>query len=485
MQDGLRHQVVKGARWAFLSSVAVRACQMLTTLVLAKLLVPGDFGLFTLVSIVTNAMTIFPEIGFARVLIYRQGDVRETANTAFTLSLATGALLAGLLISVAEPISRAFNSPGMASPVRVMALSLLVSSAAYVPMALLDKELKFKKAAFSEIGGWIVYAAVSITLAAAGHGVWSLVIGYTAMTLVSTVITWIVSPWRPRIQFRLEESRVIVGYGKHLVVGVLAAFIFLQIDKAAVGKWIGVTALGFYGIAFTVCSLPATNLTSVVNRVMFPTYSKLHENTAEIRRVYLNTVRHLSTAGFLAAAAMIVLPGPVIGVFYGPKWAPAIPLFTVFAFYGLIRTIGATADAVFMATGNPAMVKRTRAIQLAIGVALVYPAARGFGMLGVGVLFTFAYLAGTLYGLGKVRGILGIGASGWLDAMKWPAVSASVACAAAYLSVYRVASPAWTTVVAVLAVLLVVYGLTMFLLDRAAFVEIRTILAGPKQVEAS
>jgi len=482
MQDHLKHQVVKGAKWAFFSSIAVRAFQMLTTLVLAKLLVPGDFGLFTLVSIVTNAMAIFPEIGFARVLIYQQGDIRRTANTAFTLSLATGCVLAALLLVTAPALGRAFSAPAMTSPVRLMALSLVVSSAAYVPMALLDKELRFKRAAFSEVSGWLVYMSVSITLAALHFGVWSMVIGYTAMTCVCTIVTWAVSPWRPSFGFRLDELRVIADYGKHLVVGALASFIFLQIDKAAIGKWLGVTALGFYGIAFTVCSLPATNLTTVVNRVMFPTYSKLHDNMAAIRGVYLRTVKHLSSAAFLAVVAMIALPGPVIRAFYGPKWAPAIPIFTVLAFYGLVRAIGATSDVVFMATGNPVLVKRMRTIQLAIGASLVYPVAKTFGVVGVAVLFTCAHFIGTIYGLGRVQHILGIGKLEWLDTLRRPAIAAGITYLLSRLTVELAVKPPWAAAVLVFAVLTGSYAASVFLLDRGTFGELRAVLVRPKGV---
>lgn len=484
MQDRLRLQVVKGAKWAFFSSIAVRACQMITTMVLAKLLVPGDFGLFTLVSIVTNAMAIFPEIGFARVLIYRQDDIRSTANTSLTLSLVTGTALAAAVILSAEPIARLFSAPAMIGPVRVMALTLIVSSLSYVPMALLDRELMFRQAASSEVAGWVVYTATSIILAMMGFGVWSMVIGYAGMTVVIAIVLWSVSPWRPRFEFRLDESRVIVSYGKHLVVGVLAAFVFMQIDKAAVGKWLGVTALGFYGIALTVCSLPATNLTNVVNRVMFPTYSKLRDNLGEIRRIYLTTVKHLSVAGFLATAAMLTLPGPLILAIYGPRWEPAIPLFTVFAFYGVIRTIGATADAVFMATGNPVYVRRTRTIQLSLGATLVYPIAMRYGVIGVAILFTCAYLAGMLYGLRTAQRILDITPSGWFAALRTSAISAAAATGSARLLAGLATTP-WARIALLLIVLVGVFVSCACLLDRDMLGEMRSILSRPKEVTAS
>ncbi|MHB0913816.1 MAG: oligosaccharide flippase family protein, partial [Armatimonadota bacterium] len=286
MQEQVTSDAVRGAGWAFASSVSVRVLQVVTTLALAKLLVPADFGLFALASIVTNAMAMLPDIGFAQALIYEQGDVKRSANTAFILSVLLGLTLAAGLFLLAPAMARGFGVPGLTGPLRVMSATLVVTGATAVPLSLMDKKLRFKRRAVPELLGAGTYAAVSIALAAAGLGVWSMVIGWTAMTAVYAVAVWLVSGWRPALEFWPDKSRVIVNYGKHLVVASLAAFIFLQVDKAAIGKWVGVTALGFYSISFTVCNLPATNITGVLNRVMFPTYSRMG-GPAEIRECTL------------------------------------------------------------------------------------------------------------------------------------------------------------------------------------------------------
>lgn len=484
MQDQLKSQVVKGTKWAFFSSIFVRALQMITAATLAKLLMPAEFGVFTLATIVTNALIIFPESGFAQALIYQQGNIKRTANTALILSTATSAALAAVLFFSAPTVGWIFNTPQIVMPTRIMALTVIMAGMTSVPTALLDKELMFKRRAFADVAGWTTYAVLSIVLAVKGYGVWSMVIGWTALSIVNMIVIWIVCPWRPTIEFRMDESRVIVSYGKHLVLGVLAAFVFLQIDKAAVGKWLGVTALGFYGLAFTVCSLPATNLTSVVNRVMFPAYSKLHDNLDEIRSIYLRTVKHLSVVAFFAAVGMMVLPGPLIRVFYGPKWEPAIPLFSILAFYGLVRTIGATADSVFMGTGHPIYVQRMRTIQLAIGGGLVYPAAKLYGVMGVASLFTIAYMIGTLYGLAKVQKILGIRTIRWAEAIRWPTAAAVMAGAITWLAASSFVRPSWTAVIVTTMMLSCAYGAFLFLFDRGTYRELQLMISRSKRAGA-
>jgi len=290
---------------------------------------------------------------------------------------------------------------------------------------------------------------------------------------------WAVSSWRPRLEFDRTEVRVIVDYGKHLMMASLATFIFFQIDNAAVGKWLGAGALGFYYLAFTVCNMPATNLAHVINRVMFPTYSRLQDNLEEMRRVYLKTVRYISMAAFPAAAAIFVLADPVIRTFYSHKWEPAIPLFHILVFYGLIRSIGCTASAVFMSTGNPNAVRRVSTIQLLIAIPLVYPAAMYAGTTGVAVLFTGAYTIGVMYAFRQVQGLLNISATRYFKAFS-PALTAS---AAAGVTAWFIGGNSVSLTRILVAALIVglVYGTGLFVLDRSAYSEIVELVSKSKE----
>ena len=481
MRDQLRRDAVRGVGWAFFSSASVRILQVITTLVLAKLLMPADFGVFALATLIVNGAAIFRDAGLAQSLIYQRGDIRGSANAAFLLGAAFSIVLAGILFISAPPLGWAFNTSEIVEPIRVMSAALIISGAANVPLALLDKHLKFKRRAVPEVAGAIAYATVSIALAAEGFGVWSLVVGWLAMSVVSTVAAWMVCPWRPALEFDRQQARVIVGYGKHLMVASLAVFIFFQVDKAAVGKWLGVTALGFYSLAFTVCNLPATNLTHVVNRVMFPTYSRLQDDLSEMRFVYLRTIRYISLAAFPAAVGILVLSGPVISLFYGEKWMPAIPLFHILAFYGFVRSIGGTAGAVFMSTGNPELVRRVSFMQVAMIVPLLYPVARTCGTAGVAVLFTGAYAVGTVYSLGKVQEILGLNRMSYVGATGLSLAAAALAGASGWVVSLGFGPPSWNGVAAVFAMFCSVYGASVFLLDRSAYAELAGILAKSKQ----
>lgn len=480
MRKELRTRAVKGVGWAFFSSTVVRGVQIITTLTLARLLMPADFGIFSLSSLIVSALVIFRDVGFAQVIIYRQDDPGKSASTAFMLSMLTSAFLSVLLFVAAPFLGSAFGETAIISPIKAMAPTMLISGAANVPLALLDKELRFRTRAVPELVGALTYAIISIMSATFGLRAWSLVIGWIAMTVATTIATWWVVSWRPALEFDRAEARVIVGYGKHLMVASLVVFAFFQIDKAAIGAWLGVVQLGFYSMAFTVCNLPATNLSHVVNRVMFPTYSILQNDLTEMRQVYLRTIKWISLVAFPAAVGIYVLAGPVVTVFYGDKWLPAIPLFHVLAVYGLIRSIGSTASAVFMSTGNPRYVQRVSTLQLVAAVPFLYTFATRWGPLGVAWLFTGAYAIGTLYALSRVQRILGIYAVQYVKTVT-PSLSSAAAAGVVAWTPAGVLGEARVLTVFLTAVLVVAaYFFSISVTDRSAAREFRAMLAASR-----
>ena len=181
-------------------------------------------------------------------------------------------------------------------------------------------------------------------------------------------------------------------------------------------------------------------------------------------------------AAFPAAIGILVLAGPIIRVFYGEKWVPAIPLFYVLALYGLVRSIGCTASAVFMSTGRPAFVRRVSLLQLLIAVPLVYPIAREFGTVGVAILFTGAYSVGTVYALGKVRQILGIEVLSYARVVSLPLVAAALAGLTGWIVCLGLGPASWTGVAASGVMLGSVYGTSVYLLDRSMYPELTGLL---------
>lgn len=477
MRKTLGRSVITGVGWTFMGATTVRVMQFLVTIVLARLLAPDAFGLFALGTMIITALTLFRDLGFGQALIYHKTDVQKNAETTFLFSAIFGISAWIVIFFISPLLAMVFGGPALIWPLRVMSFSVVLSSFATVPSTLLEKELEFKRRALPELTMGLTYAAVSIALAYKGYGVWSLVIGHIASTAMASAVAWTVAKWKPVASFHKESAKRTLSYGKPLMAATVLFLAFFYIDHAAIGRWLGVTALGYYSLTYTICNLPATNITHVVNKVMFPTYSKLNDDMAALRRAYTRTVKSISMLSFPVAIWLALVANDFVIGFFGTKWSPAIPIFRVLAFYGMFRSVGATAGNIFLALGQPRWVYRLNCLQLAIAVPLVYPVAMKFGTVGVAVLFTLAYTIGTSLALWKVVRVLEMTVWEYIGMFKLPMIGSISTIAASYAVAAILLPDGLATAVGSAVLSLIAYPLVAIGLDRESFKTARSMLS--------
>ncbi|MCD6291178.1 MAG: lipopolysaccharide biosynthesis protein, partial [Anaerolineae bacterium] len=375
-----------GFFWVALSTIASRLVSFLTTLILARLLTPADFGLVALALLAINSLQFFQELGFGAALIYRQEDVEEASYTAFFSIVCMSLLLYTLSALGAPLVARFFDSPGLTSVLRVLALIMVIGSFGQVPYVLLSKELDFRRRAAPDVLSGFGGSVLAIGLALSGFGVWSLVYGQILESALRTVLVWRFCPWRPRRSFSWSIARDLFGYGKHIVGSRVLIFFITNIDDAFVGKLAGSTALGLYGLAYKISNLPATQITRLINQVMFPAFSRMQNRVDEMRRTYFTAVRTVAwLSAPIAVATVVFAPNFVIGL-YGDTWAPAVLPMQLLAVYGFIRSIAANMGNIFRAGGRPQWLVYIAAWRLATMALLLYPATHYYGIVGVSAL---------------------------------------------------------------------------------------------------
>lgn len=483
----LQSKVISGVGWTFMASTSAKLLNFFVTLVLARLLAPEDFGLFALGFMLVTAVAIFRDYGLTQSLIYQKGDVTTYAHSTFVMSACFGVGAWVLIYVLAPVVAKVFGNQELTSPLRLMSVSLVFSSLVMVQSALLEKELEFKRRAAPEFANGIAYAVVSISLAYAGMGVWSMVTGHVAGALAGAVTTAVVADYRPKLEFHGKSAKKTMSYARHLMIASVLTLAFFYIDQAAIGKFLGVVSLGYYSLAFTICNLPATNITHVVNKVMFPAYSQMNTDIPAMRQAYLRTIHSIAVFSVPIAFATWAAAPDFVHTFLKPKWYPAIPLFMVLPLYGLVRSIGATAGSIFMAVGDPKWVYRTNAVMVIMAAPLVYSAAIRYGVMGVAVLFTVAYISGTTLALRKAAHILGMSFFGY-----WPSVRSSLIASVLSVALGRLAG-AIATAPGVrfglfLIVMLPVYVVALRLLDPEVgnmASSVRRHLAASREVSAT
>lgn len=363
-----------------------RGLSLVVTIILARLLAPEHFGLLSIATLAINSLVFFQELGFGAALIYRQDDVDAAANTAHWTIIASSAILYAIAFVGSPLVAQFFHSPEVTPVLRVLSLTIVVSSLSRVSYTLLSKELDFRKKVLPEFVASFGGNLAAIVLALLNFEVWALVWGQLADNVIRTALVYAVSAWRPRLQFDKALFRELFGYGKHVAVSQVLIFGITNVDDLFVGRLLGQQALGYYGLAYKVSNLPATNITRLVTRVTFPAFSQIQNDMARMRSAFFRLVRYVSLLAIPVGVATVIFAHDFTYAILGEKWAPAIAPIQLLGIYGLIRSVAANMGTIFQAGGKPQWLAGIAVWRLITMTVLLYPAIVWGGLIGVCVL---------------------------------------------------------------------------------------------------
>lgn len=373
-----------------------RLAQTIATLVLARLLLPADFGLMAIALIIINALSLFRDMGFNQALIHRRHDLDVAADTAFFMTPVLGLLLAAITFIAAPVAASLFGNPDATSIIRVLAVCLIISSFGMVPATMLERDLRFRRKVLPDSLPVIGYSAAALIAAAYGMGVWSLVVAEIVRSLLVATVIWPFTLWRPRLRFSMPVARQLIAYGRHIVGAGIAIFFFTNADNAAIGRWLGTEQLGFYVLAFTLGAMPLTQFAYSINRVLFPSFTFLQHSRGSLAEAYGKTLAVVGTLAAPITLATALLGPAFLHLLYGDKWEGSITSLQILAFYGFFRAGGGSAGEILKSLGKPRQLAMVTYIQLLLVLVCLYPAVIFGGIAGVAILFTGATLAGVL-----------------------------------------------------------------------------------------
>ena len=384
-----RKQVAASAAWVGLSTAIVKVLAFITiTLVLARVLSPSDFGLVGLAWLAINAFDFLRELGITGALVYRQGEDNDIAANVAYISLAVASVVIYGIVFLSAPwIERFFSDAhGLASILRVLALTMLINAIGQVPYTLMAKNLDFRNKAIPEIIAGVGNSIVAITMALKGFGVWSLVGGYLTDSILRNTLVWFFTAWRPRLRFQREVWREMLDYGKHLVSSRVLIFGITNIDDAMVGRVLGAESLGFYTLAYRLSNLPATHITKLISNVMFPAFSKIQREQDRVRNIFFQTVHAVGLVAIPISAATVILGPNFVHNYYQGRWDDAILAMQWLTIYGFMRSIAANMGPILKAMGKPQWISALALWRLITMAVLLYPAILWKGIVGVSIL---------------------------------------------------------------------------------------------------
>jgi len=382
--SGLSRAAVGGVAWQGLSYLAGKILVLGTTIILARLLVPGDFGLVGLALVFIAYAETITDLGMAQALIYLP-EGKEANDAALTVTLGFSAVMVGAAMLAAPAVAEFFRRPDVTDLFRVLSLSLLIGGAGQVPDALLRKRLQFRRRLIADLSRSAGQGVVSITLAAAGAGPWSIVYGYLVGGALWTGIAWALVPYRPGPRFwriRWTRARPLLSYGVAVAGNALLLSLVFDIDYLIVGRQLGATPLGHYTLGFRIPEMVIINVFYVLSTVAFPLFSRAREDMDRLRRGYLTTIRLQTVYGVGIGLGMAAVAPMLVHVLFGPKWEASIVPLQALALYAAFRSLGVGAVDVFKAIGRPSLAMTLSFLRLLVLVPVLLFAV-GYGIDGV------------------------------------------------------------------------------------------------------
>ncbi len=459
-------------------TLLVRPLNLAGRILLARMLLPSDFGAVALAMLFVGSSYLFVGLGMSPAIIHSDLDRGKIAFHAFVVATVSSLTITIFALTNSAWLATVLGDPEVEPILRVLLALLLLNAWKLVPSALLRKDMKFGAVAKSNLYAQMTNLAVSLVLALLGFGVWSLVIGNVSAGVVAVVVVWWLSPdrvWLKPVPWDWTVVKQLLGYGSQSTASGAVRFFAWNWDDWLVGRRLGTDALGFYNKAFSFTNLMIQQFgLNVVGGVFFPAYATLKENTARLQRAYLKSVQMVSTLVFPIGLGLLVTAPVLVPVLLGQKWNPMIETFQIFSILVLTRPISANTSSVFQAVGKP-IYNMYAAIVLSVVMVPTALLLVPYGIAGVAVAVLLADIAGLLFNLIQVNRVLP-GSALKTIRVSIPSLAAAlimfgVVVASLDYLVQTVGENIWSLIAAV-AIGVAIYGIGIILFQRSFTVEI-------------
>jgi lipopolysaccharide exporter len=449
--QGIGRQMAKGAAWMVGLRLVDRSIGLVSTVILARLLTPQDFGLVAMAMAFIAIVEMLQAFGFDVALIQNQQASREHFDSAWALNILLAAMGAALLLAGAKPVAAFYQEPRVETILYVLAIGAFVQGFENIGIVAFRKELAFDKEFRFQLAKKLVGFAVVVTLAFMYRSYWALVLGALVGRSVGVALSYAVHPFRPR--FRLAHTRSLVRFSKWLLINNALHVARQRAAAIYVGRFFGANALGQFSMSLEISTLPTTELSAPINRAVFPGYTKLAQDDVALRAGFLKVISLIVLITLPAALGIAVVATPVVSVLLGEKWEAAGPLIQILALYGLVSSLTSNFGYVFLARGKPRYVTLWAAATVALQIIFVVLGTHYFGLIGaatgllVGEIIPVPFLALAL------NKILGTSARNWLGITWRPLLS--TAAMVVVVEGWLLASATYLSMMPALAILVV------------------------------
>jgi O-antigen/teichoic acid export membrane protein len=387
----MKDRIAKSVFWIVWSRGGIQVLSFISTILVARMLAPSDYGVMALAGIWMAGVSMLAELGLGAAIIQFRDLEDRDLNSCFWLTMGIAGIgYLGLYIA-APAIADWFSSPILSDVLRVVGVTLPLTALRIVPDGLLRKRLALDKVSQAEIAASLVTLPVMLGMAWAGAGVWALVAGALVQSLVQDVVIIRFVSWWPGLRIGGRRFREVVSYSMHTLGARMCWVAYQQADSFVLGKVSGDVVLGFYSMAKQLATLPVDKVSVVVNQIMAPMMAELQTKREMMRASFLRSLRLIATISLPLCIGLMMEADDLILVALSQKWMSAVPIMRVLCLYAIVYSIAVLFSPVLMACYRARFLFRYTLLQLLVMPFAFWMGATLWGAVGVAIAWSTAY----------------------------------------------------------------------------------------------
>ncbi|MBW3127674.1 lipopolysaccharide biosynthesis protein [Hymenobacter profundi] len=352
LKDGLKDRSIRGGVSTMAGQIILFLMSTAQTVILARLLLPEDYGLVAMVSSVTGFIIIFKDLGLSSAIIQREELTQSEVSSVFWVNVFISFLIALVVAVLAPAIASFYHEQRLLNITLVAALTIFIAGLSLQHNALLKRQMYFNSLALLQLVTVGLNLLIGVLLAWLGFGYWALVMQGLVLAALQTIALWILCDWRPDLTFKKSETGSFLKFGAGITGFDVVNHFSRNMDNVFIGRFVGSVALGLYSKAYQLLMLPITQLRNPLNSVAIPALSSLQSDKEKYRSFYF---RYLFILAFFSMPMIVylgVFSNELILLILGEQWADAGPIFQVLAISAFIQPVASTPSLVLITTGS-------------------------------------------------------------------------------------------------------------------------------------
>lgn len=400
-------RLMKGSVWLSAARAVVNALSMLSTILLARLLLPSDFGLVALATTMLMIVSSVTELSLSSALVRHASPTRTHFDAAWTLNTLRGLSLGALFAASAPIVASIYDDQRLTGVMIVLGVSIFLGGLTNPRTIMLQRDLIFWQEFVLNVAQKLAGVVVSIAIAYYYRTYWALVIGTLAMQVTNVIVSYTILPFRPRISF--SHLKELLSFSVWLTAGQIVNTLNWRFDHLLIGKGLGIVALGHYSVGSNLAQIPTRESTAPLTKVIFPGFAAIRNDRVRLAAAYQRAQAFVTAIALPVGIGTALIAAPLIRLTMGKAWEPVIFVIQVLSSVFALQTLGSLSEPLGMAQGETRVLFMRNLQLLFIRVPLIVAGMWLAGLQGVIVARVISGVIGIVFAMRLVRRFTDLG----------------------------------------------------------------------------